>query len=166
APLFAALWSSLGRRGRDPSQPVKIGLGLVFLGIGYMFMAAAGSLAATGVAVGMFWLTATYTFNTIGELCLSPTGVSFVTRTAPVRFVSLLTGIWFAGNFLANLGSGVVATYVKQIESGELTLPWYPWFRLGGRGDFFLLFVISSVGAGVVILVFSPLLKRLYEGRE
>jgi len=161
APLFAWLWSRLGRRGLDPSQPVKIGLGLLLLGGGYAFMVFAAWLNASGAQVAMWWLLATYTMHTLGELCLSPTGLSFVTKTAPVRFVSLLMGIWFVSNFVANLGGGVVASYVQQIESGELALPWYGWFKLGGRADYFLLFMISSFGAGLLILLLTPLLKRL-----
>ena len=87
APFFAALWTGLGRRNLDPSQPVKIGLGLILLGIGYVFMVIAGKLNATGAQVGMFWLVATYAFHTLGELCLSPTGLSFVTKTAPVKYM-------------------------------------------------------------------------------
>jgi POT family proton-dependent oligopeptide transporter len=114
----------------------------------------------------MFWLTATYFFHTLGELCISPTGLSFVTKIAPVRFVSLLMGCWYISNFIANLGSGIIASYVKKIEQGELDLPWYHWFRLGGRADYFFLFVLSSVTAGLIILVLTPLLKRLYGGKE
>jgi POT family proton-dependent oligopeptide transporter len=75
-------------------------------------------------------------------------------------------GCWFISSFLAKLGGGIIASYVKQIEDGQIALPWYGWFRLGGRADFFLVFVITSVGAGLVILIFSPLLRRLYHGRE
>ena len=77
----------------------------------------------------------------------------------------LLTGFWYASNFLANLGSGIVASYVKGIEQGQIELFWYPWFRLGGRADFFLLFVLSSCGAGLVILLLTPALQRLLGGR-
>ncbi len=165
APFFAAMWSSLGRRGLDPPQAVKIGLGLLLLGSGFIFMVIAAKLNVSGVKVAMFWLLATYTLHTLGELCLSPTGLSFVTKTAPVRFMSLLMGCWFVSNFLANLGGGMVASYVKDIEQGKMELFWYPWFRLGGRADFFLLFVISSFSAGIVILILTPVMKRLLHGK-
>jgi POT family proton-dependent oligopeptide transporter len=160
-PAFAWLWTWLGRRGMDPSQPAKIGLGLILLGAGYVFMVFAAALNAGGVPVAMWWLLATYLMFTLGELCLSPTGLSFVTKTAPVRFMSLLMGIWFVANFVANLAGGLIASYVQQIENGAIALPWYRWFKLGGRADFFLMFVISSVGSGLLILVLTPLLKRL-----
>lgn len=164
-PLFIILWTALGRRGLDPSQPVKIALGLILLGLGYLFMVAAAQLNATGVQVSMLWLTATYIVHTLGELCLSPTGLSFVTKAAPARFVTLLMGFWFISSFLANLGSGIIASYVDDIEAGKVELFWYPWFKLGGKADFFLMFVISSIGAGVLILVLTPLLKKLLHGR-
>jgi POT family proton-dependent oligopeptide transporter len=99
----------------------------------------------------------TYFWHTIGELCLSPTGLSYVTKTAPVKFVSLLMGIWFVSSFIANLGGGLIGAQVENIETGKLKLPW----DFGGRADFFFLFVVSSIGAGVVILVLTPLLKKL-----
>jgi POT family proton-dependent oligopeptide transporter len=114
----------------------------------------------------MFWLVATYTMLTLGELCISPTGLSFVTRAAPARYVSFLMGVWFLSNALANKLGGQVAGQIEKIESGRLRLFWYRWFKLGGQADFFLLFVISSVAAGLLVLVLTPVLKRLIAGRE
>ena len=163
APVFAAFWSKMGRR--NPSQPVKISLGLILLGIGYIFMVLGANQAVPGVKVGMLFLFATYFFHTLGELCLSPTGLSFVTKAAPVRFVSLLMGLWFLSSFVANYGGGLVAGFVEKIEKGEITLPWSSMFNAGTRAPFFMLFVVSSIGAGVIILLFSPILKRLLHGR-
>lgn len=162
SPVFAWIWASLGRRNMDPSQPLKIAFGLLFLGLGYVFMVAGGKFAATGVKVSMFWLIATYFWHTIGELCLSPTGLSFVTKTAPARFVSLLMGIWFISSFLAHLAGGYIASAIKEIEDGKIRMPW----RLGGQADFFMLFVVSSISAGVLCLLLTPLLKRMLHGRE
>src|SRR4030095_15893869 len=99
---------------------------------------------------------ATYFWHTVGELCLSPTGLSYVTKAAPKRFVSLLMGIWFISSFIANLGGGLVAAKVEAIEKGEIKTPW----QFGGQADFFFLFVVTSIGAGLLILVFTPLLKK------
>jgi proton-dependent oligopeptide transporter, POT family len=162
APIFAGIWTFLGNRRMDPSQPVKIALGLIFLGLGYIFMVWAGQIAVGGAAkAGMFLIFMTYLWHTVGELCLSPTGLSYVTKAAPVRFVSLLMGIWFISSFIANLGGGLVAAQVEAIEKGTLKLPW----SFGGQADFFFLFVVTSIGAGIVILIFSPLLKKLTGGR-
>ncbi len=163
APAFAALWSWLGRRGRDPGQPVKIAFGLFFLALGYLFMVAAGRIAADpAVKPSMLFVVATYLWHTVGELCLSPTGLSYVTKAAPARYVSLLMGVWFVSTFLANLGGGLVAAQVEAIERGDVRLPWH----LGGQADFFMLFVVSSAAAAVLILVLTPWLRRLAGGVE
>ena len=160
APMFAAIWTGLGKRKMNPSQPAKIALGLIFLGIGFLFMVWAGKIAteAGGTAkAGMWLILMTYFWHTVGELCLSPTGLSYVTKAAPVKFVSLLMGIWFISSFIANLGGGLIAAQVESIEKGQTKLPW----NFGGQADFFFLFVVTSIGAGVVVLVFTPLLKKL-----
>ncbi len=162
SPVFAWIWGWLGRRNMDPTQSIKIALGLIFVGFGYLFMVWGGKLAATGAQVSMFFLIMTYFWHTVGELCLSPTGLAFVTRAAPVRFVSLLMGIWLVSSFIAQLAGGYIAATVESIESGKIKLPW----QIGGQADFFMLFVISSVGAGVVILILTPLLKKMLHGRE
>jgi len=161
APLFGIMWSTLGKRNRNPSQAMKIAMGLFLLSFGYVFMVMGGKFAASGVRVSMFWLMATYFFHTLGELCLSPTGLSYVTKAAPIRFVSLLMGIWFLSNFLANKLGGTLAGLTEGIEQGKIDLFWYRWFRLGGQADFYLLFVIAAGGAGILMLVLVPLMKRL-----
>ncbi len=166
APPFAAIWSFLGRRGLNPSQPMKIALALIFLGVGYVFMVF-GALGTTPThRASMIWLLATYALHTVGELCISPTGLSFVTRASPVRYVSFLMGVWFLSSTAANFLGGLVAGQIEKIEQGQMHLPWYRWFKLGGQADFFLLFVISSIGAGLVILVLTPVLKKMLHGRE
>jgi proton-dependent oligopeptide transporter, POT family len=158
APIFAAIWTKLGKRNMNPSQPVKIALGLIFLGIGYIFMVWAGKVAVGNAAkASMLLVFATYFWHTVGELCLSPTGLSYVTKAAPAKFVSLLMGIWFVSSFIANLGGGLVASLVEDIEQGKMKLPW----SFGGQADFFFLFVVTSFGAGLVVLLLTPLLKKL-----
>jgi POT family proton-dependent oligopeptide transporter len=162
APIFAGVWLALTRRGLNPNQSVKIALGLILLGVGYLFMVAAGRITIGNVAkASMFYMAMTYFIHTLAELCVSPTGLSYVTRVAPVRFVSLLMGIWFISNFIANLGGGLIAAQVKAIEKGEIKLPW----NLGGQADFFFLFVVFTIVPGLVILACTPLIKRLQQGR-
>ena len=178
APLFAAIWTGLGKKRMNPSQPVKIALGLIFLGVGYIFMVWAGQIVhvkpagTTGAVVaagggtvmkaGMWLIFMTYLWHTVGELCLSPTGLAYVTKAAPVKFVSLLMGIWFISSFIANLGGGLIAAQVENIEKGKTQLPWH----FGGQADFFMLFVVTSVAAGIVILALTPLLKKLMRHEE
>jgi POT family proton-dependent oligopeptide transporter len=162
APVFAGLWTRLGRRGLDPSQPLKIALGLLFLGAGYVFMVWAGLAIRGGGKASMLLILVTYFWHTVGELCLSPTGLSYVTKVAPVRFVSLLMGVSFISSFVANLTGGLIAARVEAIERGEIALPW----QLGGQADFFFLFVVSSVVMGLLVAALSPLLVRLIQGRD
>jgi proton-dependent oligopeptide transporter, POT family len=163
APLFAAIWTGLGKRRMNPSQPVKIALGLLFLGVGYIFMVVAGHIAVGNAAkASMMFILLTYFWHTVGELCLSPTGLSYVTKAAPVQFVSLLMGIWFISSFIANLGGGLIAAKVEAIEKGELKLPWH----FGGQADYFFLFVVSSFGAALLMFVLTPFMKRLMRSPE
>lgn len=158
APMFSALWLALGRRNLNPSQPMKIALGLFFVGFGYIFMVWAGMIVKVpGARASMALVLLMYFWHTVGELCLSPTGLSYVTKAAPVRFVSLLMGIWFVSSFIANLGGGLVAAQVEKIEKGEIRLPW----NFGGQADFFMLFVVASIGAALVIAVLTPFFKKL-----
>ncbi|MBX3441814.1 MAG: peptide MFS transporter [Planctomyces sp.] len=158
APLFSWIWTQLAKKGANPSQPSKIGLGLFFLGVGYVFTVWAGVNAAPdGAKAGMWLIFATYFWHTVGELCLSPTGLSYVTKAAPKQFVSLLMGLWFVSSFIANLGGGLIAAQVENIESGATKLPW----SFGGRADFFFLFVVTSFGAAAVVFALTPLLKKL-----
>ena len=135
----------------------------LFLGLGYVLMVWAAKISlSAGVKASMLFILVTYFWHTVGELCLSPTGLSYVTKVAPVRFVSLLMGVWFISSFIANLGGGLIAAQVERVEKGEIRLPW----NFGGQADYFFLFVVSSIGAGVLILVLTPLLKLLIAGRE
>ena len=103
----------------------------------------------------MFFVAATYFVHTMGEIILSPTGLSYVTKAAPKRHVSLLMGIWFISSFIANLGAGKVAAAAESI-GGRV-----PWDFGTQSANFFFLFVISSCSAGAIIFALTPLLKRL-----
>ncbi len=162
APAFAGLWTRLGRRQLDPSQPLKIALGLLCLGLGYVFMVWAALVARDGAKASMLLILLTYLWHTVGELCVSPTGLSYVTKVAPARFVSLLMGVWFISSFIANLAGGLIAAKVEAVERGEILLPW----RFGGQADFFFLFVVTSVGMGLLVAAFTPLLTTLIQGRD
>ena len=147
----------------NPSQPAKIGIGLILLGIGFGILTWGASTAVeAGAKANLLFLLWAYVFHTLGELCLSPTGLSYVTKAAPVRHVSLLMGIWFLSSFVANLAGGLIASRVEAIESGKIQLPWH----FGGQADFFFLFVVSSLVPGLLILLLTPWLKKLIAGRE
>ena len=112
APVFAALWLRLGNR--NPSSPAKFTVALVLLTIAFAIMIGAASVAATGVRVSPMWLVVSYLFQTLGELCLSPVGLSAMTRLAPARIAGLVMGVWFlalsVGSYLAGMASSVYET--------------------------------------------------------
>jgi POT family proton-dependent oligopeptide transporter len=112
APVFAALWLRLGHR--NPSSPAKFAVGLLLLGIGFALMIGAATVAATGVRVSPMWLVLSYLFQTLGELCLSPVGLSAMSKLAPARVAGLVMGVWFlassVGNYLAGMAASVYET--------------------------------------------------------
>lgn len=109
APVMAWLWIYLARRQLDPSLPAKFGAGLIFLALGFVVMAAAAKRVAAGNEVWPTWLIATYLIHTIGELCLSPVGLSSVTKLSPARLVGQMMGTWFLASSLGNLIAGLLA---------------------------------------------------------
>ncbi len=112
---ISALWLRLHKIGKNPSIPVKMGMGMIFLGLGFIVMLGAVHQYSTlGVKAGMMWIIAAYFLQTIGELMLSPIGLSMITKLAPERMVSMFMGIWFLPTFLAHLMGGFIAGYSKD----------------------------------------------------
>jgi proton-dependent oligopeptide transporter, POT family len=109
APLFVMLWSALGKRDMEPPSPFKQALGLFLLAIGYLVIAFGVKGVEPGVKVSMIWLFSVYTIHTLGELCLSPIGLSMVNKLAPVKFASLLMGVWFLSTSAANKFAGTLS---------------------------------------------------------
>jgi POT family proton-dependent oligopeptide transporter len=120
APVFGALWVRLGRR--QPSTPAKMGYGLAFLAIGFLVLAWGASFTAGGARVSMMWLIITYLLHTIGELCLSPVGLSSVTKLSPRSLVGQMMGTWFMGTALGNLIAGLAAGGFEGMGVEELFL--------------------------------------------
>jgi POT family proton-dependent oligopeptide transporter len=118
APVFATLWTALGDRA--PSSPAKFTVGLFFVALGFAILIVAARLSANGVRVSPLWLTATYLIHTIGELCLSPVGLSAMTRLAPRRIVGLVLGIWFLAASLGNFMAGFAASFYERMPLANL----------------------------------------------
>jgi POT family proton-dependent oligopeptide transporter len=123
APLFAFLWTFLGKSNREPSSPVKQALGLFLLAVGYLIIALGVKDLDPSVKVSMFWLVTLYTVHTFGELCLSPIGLSMVVKLAPVRFASLLMGVWFLSTATANKFAGDLSALYPEEVHLETTVP-------------------------------------------
>jgi proton-dependent oligopeptide transporter, POT family len=128
APVFAAIWIALGKRNRDPSSPAKFAIGLVFAGLGFMVMVFAankvvGSAAAgTAIRVSMLWLVVSYLLQTLGELSLSPVGLSSMTKLSPRKFVGQMMGVWFMATALGNLIAGLVGGHVDPENLEQMPL--------------------------------------------
>jgi POT family proton-dependent oligopeptide transporter len=122
APFFSMLWSKLGESGRNPKTPVKMYLGLAQVALGFIFLVVAvfEMQRTADMKSGMIWLVLGYLFHTTGELCISPVGLSMVTKLAPLRLGSLMMGVWFMINFVANTLAGYIGAFSEHM--GE-----YPW---------------------------------------
>ncbi len=147
APVMGMLWLWLDRR--SPSIPAKFGFGLLLLGVGFLVLAWGSTFLGEG-KVGMQWLVATYFLHTVGELCLSPVGLSSMTKLAPDRLVGQMMGTWFMGSALGNLIAGLVAGYIEDMPLPSL---------------FGTVATIVMVG-GALFLVFTPVIKKMIGNLE
>ena len=151
APIFSKIWASK----YNPSGPVKFSIGLILLGLGFGFLAY-GSMSipygAQTASVSIFWLVFAYLFHTLGELCVSPVGLSYVSKLAPVRLVGLMFGFWLLSSFFANLIGGFTGSYINVIS------------EQAGLSGFFLIFTLIPIGAGIVMFLLNGFLKKKMHG--
>jgi POT family proton-dependent oligopeptide transporter len=148
APLYAMIWVGLARRHLEPTAPAKFALGLIILGIGFAIMIGAASLVASGQQVLPTWLLFTYLLHTMGELALSPVGLSSMTKLAPKRFVGQMMGMWFMCSGLGNVLAGLIAGRFRDDAVEQMPA-------------LYLQIVLISVGCGLLLLLFTKPLKRL-----
>jgi POT family proton-dependent oligopeptide transporter len=146
SPVFAMLWLSLGPR--EPSSPAKFTLGLIFVGIGFLLLVPASGIAQHGTKVSPWWLVGVYFFHTMGELCLSPVGLSIVTKLAPQRIIGLMMGVWFLSISLGNKLGGYTAGFFER-----LPLP-----RLFGA------VAATTIVAGLILAALIKPIRRLMGG--
>lgn len=152
APVFAWVWLALGRRHRDPSAPAKFGWGLLQLGLSFLVMMVAARLVYTsGHRVLPGWLIVTYLLQTTGELCLSPIGLSNVTKLAPERFAGQMMGTWFLGTAVGELAAGLIGGEVASGSLAEMSTQFFHMALIGG-------------GAGLAMLVFARPLRAWMVG--
>jgi proton-dependent oligopeptide transporter, POT family len=150
--VFAALWVALGRRDRDPSAPAKIGLGLLQLGISFVVMIVAAQMViARQGPVGPEWLIFVYFLQTTGELCLSPIGLSNVTKLAPPRFAGQMMGTWFLGASAGNIAAGLIGGRIGASTAQAMPAAFAQMALIAG-------------GAGLLVLLASPWLRRWMGG--
>jgi proton-dependent oligopeptide transporter, POT family len=143
-PVMAMIWLRLDQSRYALPTPAKMAIGMIILGLGFVVLAIADARAQSVGPVGPWWLVAVYLLHTLGELCLSPVGLSMVTKLAPTRVAAMMMGVWNLANAAANYLAGILEDLLKGSS-----MPLY-WFLVG-----------SSIGAGVVLLAITPLVKRL-----
>ena len=158
-PIVAALWVWLGKRGREPSTPVKFSFGLMLVGLGFLvLMWAAANMANADFRVPLLFLFLTYLLHTMGELCLSPVGLSMITKLSVERVVGLMMGVWFLSSSVAHIVAGIIAqATATDTVAGVVT---NRAEALSTYGSIFGTIGWVGVGVGVFLLLISPILKK------
>ena len=166
APLFSSMWLGLGKRNMEPSSPKKMAIGLILVSLGYAVIAFAVYGIGAMDKVSMFWLFALYIIHTMGELCLSPIGLSMVSKLSPARFSSLLMGTWFLANAAANKFAGTLSALIPGGgEHGEgTTTTSFLGFQIENLFDFFLVFIVMCGVAAMILLLISRWLGKKMHG--
>lgn len=162
APLFAMLWTALGKRNIEPSSPLKMAIGLLLLSLGYLVIAFGVKGVEPGVKVSMLWLLTMYLLHTFGELSLSPIGLSMVNKLSPLRLASLLMGVWFLSTATANKFAGVLSGLYPDPTSGKEP-PVFMGIVVNDLYTFFMIFVVMSAASSLILfLVYRRLLKMMH----
>ena len=150
ASIIAGYWASRQLKGKEASSIFKMAVGIIIMGLGFLFMVFAAREFESNGSSSMLWLVLAYLFHTIGELCLSPVALSFITKLAPIKYASLMMGVYFAASGLGNKLAGVIGESAEGL--GELTV--------------FTGIVIFTVLIGILFILILKPLKRLTHGAE
>lgn len=162
APVMSALWTALARRGMEPSVPVKFAIALVGVGAGFLFLVWGATLVGPSFKVAIWWLAGLYFIHSFAELCISPVGLSMITKLSIARIVGMMMGVWFLSISVAQYVAGIVAqvasveTVGGQVTNLKVSLDTY-------TGVFWTIGWIA-VGIGLFLLLLSPLIKRWMHG--
>ncbi|MDP2089146.1 MAG: peptide MFS transporter [Flavobacteriaceae bacterium] len=151
APLFSKLWESK----YNPSGAFKYAWGLILLGIGFGTLAYGASTIPSGAqfaTVSMLWLILAYLFHTLGELCLSPVGLSYVSKLVPGRMIAFMFGVWYLAIAIGNKTAGSMGGMIDQIQAQY------------SMATFFLIFTLIPIGGGLLLMILNPVIKKLMHG--
>jgi proton-dependent oligopeptide transporter, POT family len=162
APLFSMMWNALGKRGIEPTIPVKFALALAGVGAGFLFLVWGAKFAGPDFKVGMFWLAGLYLIHSMAELAISPVGLSMITKLSIARIVGFMMGVWFLSISVAQYVAGLVAqvasveTVGGQVTNLKVSLDTY--------SGVFTTIGWFSIGIGACLFLLSPLLKKIMHG--
>jgi len=162
APIMSILWTALAKRGLEPSIPVKFGIALIGVGLGFLFLVLGAGYAGPGFQVGIWWLAGLYLIHSLAELCISPVGLSMITKLSIARIVGLMMGVWFLSISCAQYVAGIVAQFASvdtvggQVTNLKVSLDTY-------TGTFTTIAEVAIV-LGVVLLLLSWPLKKWMHG--
>ncbi|MES2516355.1 MAG: peptide MFS transporter [Bacteroidota bacterium] len=169
APVFSMIWGFLYIRKLEPSSPKKMALGLALVALGYIVIAIAVKGLGVSDKVSMWWLVALYIIHSMGELCLSPIGLSMVSKLAPLRLSSLMMGTWFLANAAANKFAGTLSALIPPTPDpanpAPLEFPSFVGFQITNLYEFFMVFILmTAAAAGILFVLSSWLQKMMKEG--
>jgi len=150
-PVLISLWGWQSRRNQEPSSLTKMSIGCVLLGLGFIIMiVAARGMGSATAQLSILWLVFSTAIYTFGELYLSPIGLSFVTKVAPAKIVSMMMGVWFLANFIGNYMTGYLGTFYEKMP----------------KSQFFSMLTAIAVGAGIVLFLISRPLNKVVEKHD
>lgn len=162
APIFSVMWVQLAKRGLEPSVPLKFAIGLLLVGLGFLALVFGAQFHDANYAVPLFWLALAYFIHSLGELCLSPVGLSMITKLSITKLVGMMMGVWFLSSAMAQYVGGIVAQFAStetvggEVLNAQVSLETY----LG----VFQTIGYAGIASGVLLLVLWPLLKKGMHG--
>ena len=162
APFFAMLWIALAKRNMEPSTPLKFAIGIIFVGLGFLVLVA-GMESSDGVQTAVIWIILIYLLHTLGELCLSPVGLSSVTKLSPQRIVGVMMGMWFFASAAGNYVAGLIARATSS-NSMSATIETFDLVQKASFVEVYTNVGLMAVGCGIVLALITPILKRLMHG--
>jgi POT family proton-dependent oligopeptide transporter len=162
APIFASMWLKLRKIGFEPSIPLKMAIGLILLSLGFIILLPAAQMIDSGSSgVSPLYLVGVYLMMTLGDLCISPIGLSMVSKLSPVRFSCLMMGVWFLSSAASNMIAGLLSSLYPDPNGPIPTLLGIP---IDGFTSFFMIFVVMSAVAAIILIIISKKLSKMMHG--
>jgi POT family proton-dependent oligopeptide transporter len=162
APIFSLLWNFLGKRKLEPTVPFKFVIALALVGIGFLALVFGAQFHDANFKVALFWLALAYFIHSVGELCLSPVGLSMITKLSPVRMISMMMGVWFLSSAMAQYAGGIVAQFASTETVGGQVLN--PEVSLNTSLQVFQMIGMFGLGSAGVLLLLAFFLQKGMHG--